>query len=40
MPTNNFFSRNMTLVIGVVLVLILLWALSNIGGVALNRWFG
>jgi hypothetical protein len=28
------------LVIGVVLLLIIIWAISNIGGVALSRWFG
>jgi hypothetical protein len=28
------------LVVGVVLLLIIIWAISNIGGVALNRWFG
>jgi hypothetical protein len=33
-------SRNAMLVVGVVLLLIIIWAISNIGGVALNRWFG
>lgn len=33
-------SRNAMLVVGVVLLLIIVWAISNVGGVALNRWFG
>lgn len=33
-------SRNAMLVVGVVLLLIIVWAISNISGVALNRWFG
>lgn len=33
-------SRNAMLVVGVVLLLIIIWAISNVGGVALNRWFG
>lgn len=40
MPTNNFFSRNGMLVVGVLLVLALLYLVYNVGGVALNRWFG
>ncbi len=37
---NTFLSRNAMLAVGVVLLLIMLWAWSNIGGVAISRWFG
>jgi hypothetical protein len=39
MAAGRFFSRNAMLVVGLVLVLIMLWAVNSIGGVAISRWF-
>jgi ABC-type dipeptide/oligopeptide/nickel transport system permease subunit len=40
MAAQPLFSRNAMLVVGAVLVLIMLWVVYNIGGVAISRWFG
>lgn len=36
----SFFSGNAKLVVGILLALALLYLVYNVGGVALNRWFG
>lgn len=40
MVTSGFFSRRAGVVVGVLLLLALLWTVYNLGGTALNRWFG
>lgn len=36
----DFFSGSASWVIGALLLLVILWAVYNLGGTALERWFG
>lgn len=35
-----FFSGNALNVVGILLLLVILWAVYNLGATALERWFG
>jgi hypothetical protein len=40
MAAGRFLSRNAMLLVGAILVVVMLYVVYNIGGIALNRWFG
>ena len=40
MATDSSLSRNAMYLVGAILVVVILWVVYSIGGVALSRWFG